>query len=73
MGAQPDSASSAQTWQRSTRCDINGSCVEVARLASGQVGVRDGKIGQASPVLVFDTAAWQGLIAAVTDGHYNLG
>ena len=52
----PGSAAGA-TWRKSTFSAYNGSCVEVADLAPGQIGVRDSK-GPHSPVLVFGRAEW---------------
>ena len=46
------------TWRKSTFSAYNGSCVEVAGLAPGQIGVRDSKAGPQSPVLVFGQADW---------------
>jgi hypothetical protein len=61
------------TWQRSSRCATNGSCVEVASLASGEIGVRDGKIGAASPVLAFGPESWRGFISGIATGRFDLG
>jgi hypothetical protein len=78
MTAQPVDRSSRDlmpgaTWRRSSRCDLNGSCVEVTELASGAVGVRDGKIGAASPVLAFSRESWRGFAAGVMAGHFDVG
>jgi hypothetical protein len=78
MTARPVDSSSRDlmpgaTWQRSSRCDINGSCVEVTRLAGGEFGVRDGKIGAASPVLAFSRESWYGFAADVRAGHFDIG
>jgi Domain of unknown function (DUF397) len=52
---------------------MNGSCVEVGRLADGDVWVRvrDGKIGAASPVLAFSQDAWRDFVSAMTAGRFD--
>lgn len=52
-------------WRRSSRCGTSGACVEVADLDGGVVALRDGKIGDASPVLVFEPAEWAAFVAGV--------
>ncbi|MGC5011239.1 DUF397 domain-containing protein [Streptosporangium sp. DT93] len=49
---------SEATWVKSSLSGGNGGeCVEVARLPSGRVGVRDSK-DQAGPALVFTSGEW---------------
>jgi Domain of unknown function (DUF397) len=43
-------------------------CVEVNHSLAGHVGVRDSKLGSASPVLAVPAAQWVCLLAAVQDG-----
>ena len=62
---------SAGRWQRSSRCAVNGSCVEVATLPAGRVGVRDGKIGSASPVLAFGRGEWRAFLSGVRAGQFR--
>lgn len=52
------------TWRRSTNCS-GGSCVEVETVpekfdepGSGMVRIRDGKLGDRSPVLSIPAADW---------------
>ena len=57
-GFAPVSGAASVTWRKSTYSAYNGSCVEVADLAPGQIGVRDSKAGPHGQVLVFGQADW---------------
>ncbi|MFI7125947.1 DUF397 domain-containing protein [Nonomuraea sp. NPDC050153] len=56
--------SESAAWRKSTFCNGASACVEVAPLADGMVGVRDSKLGDASPVLVATAAEWEMFLAA---------
>ena len=43
-------------------------CVEVNYSVAGHVGVRDSKLGTASPVLAIPTAQWARILTAAQDG-----
>lgn len=54
-------------WKKSTRCESH-TCVEVAAPpsranASSRTLVRDGKLGNDSPVLAFSPASWTAFVA----------
>jgi hypothetical protein len=57
-------------WQISSRCNAHGACVEVARLAAGDIGVRDGK-DQSGPVLRLTAAQWRGFVASLRAGQLS--
>ncbi|MFI9847924.1 DUF397 domain-containing protein [Nonomuraea sp. NPDC051941] len=51
-------------WFKSTFSSYNGNCVEVATLASGNIGVRDSKDPH-GPVLEFSAEEWAQLLSAI--------
>lgn len=61
---------SRAAWQISSRCNAHGACVEVARLAAGDIGVRDGK-DQSGPVLRFTSVQWRSFVASVRSGDLS--
>ncbi|GII45980.1 hypothetical protein Psi02_24040 [Planotetraspora silvatica] len=48
-----------------------GSCVEVA-FQNGSIGVRDGKSGDESAVLVFTVAEWESFLEGVQKGDFSV-
>lgn len=61
----------AANWGKSTFSGNNGGCVEVATLP-GWVGVRDTKLGDASPVLAFTNAEWIAFLNGIRQGEFDL-
>ncbi|GAA3121135.1 DUF397 domain-containing protein [Streptosporangium carneum] len=57
-------------WRVSSRCN-NGSCVEIARLPGGGVGMRDSK-DKSGPVLEFTVAEFRDFIHGIKDGSLGL-
>ncbi|MGV9415294.1 DUF397 domain-containing protein [Nocardia sp. NPDC003693] len=58
-------------WKKSSFSQPSGECVEVARLSSGRVGVRDSK-NPGGPALVFTPGEWNAFIAGVEGGEFTL-
>ena len=52
-------------WRSSRRCGASGTCVEVARLDGGAIGVRDGVLGASGPVLRFSPDEWRAFATAI--------
>lgn len=48
-------------------------CVEVNYSGAGHVGVRDSKLGAASPVLAITSARWACFVAGAKDGTFDVG
>jgi NAD(P)-dependent dehydrogenase (short-subunit alcohol dehydrogenase family) len=57
-------------FRKSTRSDggSSGNCVEVGYV-DGDVGIRDTKLGQDSPVLDVSAAAFEGLLGSIKTGY----
>jgi hypothetical protein len=58
-------------WGKSSASLANASCVEAGRGTCGQVHVRDGKLGDASPVLDFNQDEWEAFIKGAAVGEFD--
>lgn len=58
-------------WFKSSRSGGGEHCVEAAHLSTGNVGLRDSKLGEASPILVFAPAHWDSFLEDVSKGRYD--
>ena len=61
----------AASWFKSSRSAYNGSCVEVAQLSRGHIGVRDTKQNGMGPVLLFTHAQWKQLTSRIRHGNLD--
>lgn len=58
------------SWQKSTRSNGSGDCVETARLSGGRQAVRDSKDPQ-GPVLMFGSADWRAFVDGAKGGQFD--
>lgn len=56
-------------WRKSKHSGDNGGCVELNFTVPGWAGVRDSKLGDASPVLVFTVKDLNAMLARVKAGE----
>ncbi|REE98174.1 DUF397 domain-containing protein [Thermomonospora umbrina] len=56
----------AAAWRKA--CHANNTCVEVARITDDRVGARDGKQGEASPVIRFTPDEWRSFTHRIRTG-----
>ena len=68
--AQPVRDRPVLQW-RSAKCGTHGACVEIADLPDGGMAIRDGKAGDASPVLAFTEPEWAEFAAAIRTGELS--
>ncbi|APA98413.1 DUF397 domain-containing protein [Nocardia seriolae] len=59
-------------WFKSSYSGSNADCVEAAHVGGGAVAVRDSKLADASPVLVFAPGDWDRFADAVKSGKFDL-
>jgi hypothetical protein len=57
-------------WRKSSFTD-NGTCVELADLGGGIVGVRDDKLGDESPVLAFTRDEMRAFLLGAKAGEFD--
>lgn len=60
----------ATNWRKPTRSQGENNCVEIASVP-GMIGVRDTKLGAASPILAFSDTAFAALIDAAKNGRLD--
>lgn len=56
-------------WHKSSYSKGMNDCLEITVTVPGWVGIRDSKLGAASPILTATTAEWGALIAAIRAGE----
>jgi len=69
-GAGPADVAGA-SWRKSSWSAANGSCVEVAHLRHGQVGIRDTKDCEKGPILIFTRLEWDAFLSGVKHGEFD--
>ncbi|MEV6138794.1 DUF397 domain-containing protein [Nocardia sp. NPDC051990] len=62
---------SGATWFKSSRSASQDTCVEIAHLDGGMVGVRDSK-DPMGPALVFSPTEWDAFTAGLQSGGLEL-
>jgi hypothetical protein len=60
----------AAAWRKSARSGAQGNCVEIARLTSGDVAVRNSR-DPSGPALVFTRAEMAAFLAGARDGEFD--
>jgi Domain of unknown function (DUF397) len=69
-GHDPETPDSGSRWIKSSLSMSNGNCVEVTRLADGQIGVRDSKNPHGA-ILRFTFAGWRAFLAGARRGEFD--
>ena len=59
------------SWRKSSFSSMNGSCIEISRLLSDRIGIRDTKDNGTGPVLFFTDSEWNAFIAGAKEGQFD--
>lgn len=51
-------------WRKSSYSGDTGNCIEIARIETGHIAVRDSK-NPAGPMLIIDRTAWRSFLSSV--------
>ena len=57
-------------WRKSSYSERANNCVEVA-ITEGVIGVRDSKLGAASPILTYTPAEWAAFVEGIRAGELS--
>jgi Domain of unknown function (DUF397) len=69
-GDNADECDPDRGWRKSSYSMSNGQCVEIARLASGQIAVRDSQATAEGLVLRFNPQTWAGFLAELQSSPF---
>ncbi|GAA4685185.1 DUF397 domain-containing protein [Streptomyces chumphonensis] len=61
---------SGVTWQKSRHSNSQGTCVEFAKLPSGDVAVRNSRFPE-GPALVYTPAEVEAMLLGIKDGEFD--
>ncbi len=59
-----------RTWRKASASTDGTGCVEVSTNVPGTVALRDSKLGEASPILVFNEHEWDCFREGINAGEF---
>lgn len=65
-----DGSQAGANWVKSSLSGANGDCVEVAKLSTGHIGVRDSKDTK-GPILRFTDREWEAFLGGARKGEFD--
>ena len=68
--SSPDARLAGVSWRKSRHSNSQGTCVELARLAGGEIAVRNSRFPD-GPVQVYGRAQMRALIEGIKEGGFD--